>query len=150
VRAGALGEGPKTCGGRRHIDETGRLLALLASASGQPPPRASRGARPRSVVDGVRACLRRGTAIWLRSGGSPAPRRTSAPVGAPVVRRLGPCLSGRALPEAVPRLVVGGGRTWRIACLARRRSARGSPSRGASDRVEGELRVLELPTGWLA
>lgn len=156
VRAGALEERAEDLAAAGGIvDETGWLLALLASASGANlllERREAHGLAP--LVDGVRACLR-------RENRDLAPFRGSLPLLAPHVGSgwelpwyVGSVLylSGRALPEkqSLAWSIARGEGTWRIACARTTEERPRCAIAGASDRVEGELRVLELPAGWLA
>jgi hypothetical protein len=156
VRASALEERSEDLGAAGGIvDETGWLLALLASASGANlllERREAHGLAP--LVDAVRACLRREGRDLASAAGALPRLSPSVASGWELPWYLGSVLylCGRALPEkaALAWSIARGVGSWRLAC-ARTTDERPSLALpGVRDRVEGDLRVVELPVGWLA
>jgi len=137
------------------VDDTGWLLALLASASGANlllERREAHGLAP--LVEGVRACLRReGRDLAATEGVLP---RLTPHVGSgwELPWYLGSVLylSGRAL-EAKRSLgwsIARGEGTWRLACARATDELPSVRLPGLRDRLEEGVRVVELPADWLA
>jgi hypothetical protein len=137
------------------VDDAGWLLALLASASGARlllERREAHGLAP--LLACVRACLRREDRD-LAEARAPLPRLAPGVASgwelpwylASVLYLSGRELeAGRSLAWSIERLP----RAWRLACTRTTDARPDVELAGIRDRVDGDLRVLEVPMEWLA